>query len=268
MNTGSYITSDDILSVASAMAGDRDYKSLPKGFYYSLIQKAFEELNMDSFFQEVRVDLDFPEDLSLTLPKDCFNMLNVYIFSGDKCNIESSRKVWWKRNYYTKGGGGYIANDKGNNTNDPYYNSHTTNGATDKSLIRFNDANSVNSALFYNIQMGEIMFSSSCKSAGTKVHLHYNGTGCAIGEAPIIPTYFRSAIEDYVIEAALRFRMANDSGDIRKWQAIWNIYTKQLDKEGMDGSWFKAVMRVRNMNSSQRAELSEYLGRAGWVNGY
>lgn len=268
MNTGSYITSDDILSIAAAMVGDRDYKNLPRGFYYSLIQKAFEELSIDSYFQELRADFEFPyETLTAKLPEGCFNVKNVYIFSGDSCNIESSRKVYWKRNYYTKGQG-YIANDTGRNSKDPYYNYRNMPLSVDKSLIRYDNEQSVNSALFYNIQVGDIMFSSSCRNAGQKVHLHYNGTGCAIGDAPIIPVYFRTAIEDYVIESALRFRIANESGDVRKWQSLYGMYANRLDKEGMNGSWFKAVMRVREMNASQREELAEYLGRGGWANGY
>lgn len=267
MNTGTYITSDDILAIAAPMVGDMEFKNIPRGFYYSLIQKAFEELNLDSYFQELRTDLDFPDNLVLDLPEGCFNVKNIYVYDGDFCDIGRSRKVWWKRNYSTNGKG-YIANDKGNNHGDPYYASHGLNKNVDKTLIRYDNSMSVNSELFYNIQMGKLMFSSSCKSAGRKVHIHYNGTGCAIGDAPIIPVYFRTAMEDYVIEAALRFRMANDSGDIRKWQMLNSAYRQQLDKDGMDGSWFKAIMRVREMNSSQREELATYLGRGGWASGY
>jgi hypothetical protein len=266
MNTGSYITSDDILFKASAMAGDKDYKSLPKGFYYSLIQQAFEELNLDSFFQELRVDLPMPMDtLTLPLPEGCFNIRNIYIFNGDKCNIDSSRKVWHKRNYFTRGSG-FIANDKGNDTRDPYY-SRGGAGSSNKSLPRDNN-HGVNSALYYNIQMGDLMLSSSCRGAGTMVHIHYNGTGCAIGEAPIIPVYFRTAMEHYVIVEALLYRMANDSGDIRKWQMLYSTYEKKLDRDGYDGSWHKAIQRVKSMNTSEREELKEYLSRGGWANGF
>lgn len=267
MNTGSYITADDILFKASAMSGDKDYKDLPKGFYYHLIQQAFEELNLDSFFQELRIDLPMPTDtLTLKLPDGCFNVRNIYIFDGDECNIASSRKVWWKRNYYTKGSG-YIANDKGNNTRDPYYNKHGL-GQSNKSLIRYDNSHSVNSELYYNIQMGDLMLSSSCRGAGTKVHIHYNGTGCAIGEAPIIPVYFRTAMEHYVIVEALLYRIANNEGDVRKWQMLYSTYERKLDKEGYDGSWHKAIDRVRSMNTSQREELKEYLSRGGWASGF
>lgn len=267
MNTGNYITPEVILFNASAMAGDKDFKAMPKGFYMSLIQDAFEELNMTSFFAEQREDFDFPMDnLTIALPKGCVNVRNVYVYSGSSCSPENSRKVYYKRNYYTSGGPGYIANDKGINYRDPFLGNHTSL-ARDKSLIRYNNANNVNDVLYYNIQMGNIMFSSSCKSAGNKVHIHFNGVGGDVSEAPIIPRYFKQAIEDYVTEAALRYRMANEPSMARQWQAMQQLYEKRLNKEGMFGSWFTAVKLVRDMNTSQREELCEYLAKGAWSSG-
>lgn len=267
MNTGNYITPESILFKASAMAGDREYKILPRGFYMSLIQDAFEELNMTSFFAEQRESFDFPLDgLTLPLPQGCFDVMNVYMFTGTECNISNSRKVWWKRNYYTKGEG-YIANDKGNNNNDPFFGNHENMNNVDNSLIRYSNQTTVNNTLFYNIQMGNIMFSSSCRSAGNRVHIHYHGVGGDITEAPIIPRYFKTAIEDFVIEAALRFRMANEPSNARTWQAMQQMYYVRLDKEGMNGSWFTAIQRVRRMNTSQRDELAQYLSKGQWSSG-
>ena len=267
MNTGNYITPETILFTASAMCGDKDLKAMPRGFYMSLIQDAFEELNMTSFFAEQREDFDFPMDnLTLPLPKGCMDVMNVYVYSGAECNPHNSRKIYWKRNYFTHGGPGYIANDKGRNERDPFM-AHHTSLNNDKSLIRFDDRQNVNQALYYNIQMGNIMFSSSCKNAGNKIHIHYHGVGGDITEAPIIPRYFKQAIEDYVTEAALRFRMANEPSMARQWQGMQQLYEKRLNKEGMFGSWFNAIQMVRDMNTSQRNELSEYLGRGGWASG-
>lgn len=266
MNTGQYITPDSILFTAAAMAGDKDFKVIPRGFYLSLIQDAFRELNLDSFFSEQRKDFDFPLDnLTIPLPEDCFNVRNIYIYSGDTCTIYNSKKVWWKRNYYTTGNG-YIANDKGNN-NDPFYGSHSAMHE-DKSLIRVNNDERINDLLFYNIQMGNVMFSSSCRAAGNKVHIHYNGTGGNIVDAPIIPSMFKTAIEDFVIESALRFRMANEPSMARNWMAMQQLYSNRLNKEGMNGSWFTAIMRVKKMNTSQREELKEYLSRGAWSSAF
>ena len=94
MDTSSFISPDIILSTASAMVGDREYKSLSKGFYLSLIQEAFESLALDTFFDERRYDEDFPlETLTMSLPPGCFNLKNVYLFTGDKCIISDSRKI-------------------------------------------------------------------------------------------------------------------------------------------------------------------------------
>lgn len=267
MNTGHYITPDSVLFTAAAMAGDKDFKVIPKGFYLSLIQDAFRELTIASFFAEQRAELDFPHDsLTIQLPSDCFDIKNVYIFNGDLCTTENSRKVWWKRNYFTKGNG-FIANDKGKNNHDPFYQNHSTL-SQDKSLIRYDHREGVNDVLYYNIQMGNMMFSSSCRAAGTKIHIHYSGTGGSVLDAPIIPIIFKPAIEDFVTEAALRYRMANEPSMARNWMAMQQLYDRRLDKEGMNGSWFSAKMKAKSMNSSQRNELAEYLGRGAWSSGF
>lgn len=267
MNTGHYITPDEIIFNAAAFSGDREFKFVPKGVYMSFIRDAFRQLNMESYFMEVRKDFNFPENLTLALPEDCFNVKNIYIFNGDFCNVSMSRKVWWKMNYFTKGGKGYIANDKGNNNNDPYYENRILPDH-DKSLIRYNNADSVNSVLFYNIQMGNIMFSSSCKAAGAKVHIHYNGTGGNILEVPIIPIFFKEAIEDFVTEAIMRMRMANEPSNIRNLSMLYQTYANKLDKNGMNGSWHKAKHMALNLNSSQASEMKEYLGKGAWIRGF
>ncbi len=263
-NTGAFHRPSEILFMASAMSGDKEYKIIPRGFYMSLIQEAFRELNISSLFSEKRVDLPMPMDtLTLELPEDCFDVDNIYMFNGDQCVIANSRKVWWKRNYYTEGNG-YIANDKGINNRDPFYGSHSLSHGQDNSLIRVNQENRINNILFYNFQMGNLMLSSSCRAAGTKVHIHYRSTGGEITEAPIIPVYFKTAMEDYVIEAALRFRMANAPSEIRAWSGLQQMYERRLDKEGMNGSWHNAILRSKRMNKSQRQELAEYLSRGAW----
>jgi hypothetical protein len=271
MNTGQYHKPQEILFMASAMAGDRDYKVLPRGFYMALIQEAFRELNLSTFFSEKRFDFVFPTDtLTAALPEDCFNIENIYMFNGNTCDIENSRKVYWKRNYFTKGNG-FIANDKGmNNLNDPFLSNRilaNSTGSSDKSLIRYNDQTRVANVLYYNVQMGNLMLSSSCRGAGNKVHLHYRSTGGNVTDAPIIPVFFKTAMEDYVTEAALRFRMANEPLNARTWQALQQMYERRLDKEGMNGSWHRANMSVKRLNKSQLEELKTYLGRAAWASG-
>jgi hypothetical protein len=267
MTVESYVSINEILSIVTALVDDKDYKSLPRGFYASIVQKAIEELAIDTFFQELRQDIDFPvENLTIDLPSGCFNVKNVYMFTGDQCSYQDSHKVWYKKNYYTTGQG-YIANNKGDNKGDPFYDSaYYGNTYGDKSLIRQQGNASLERRLFYNIQMGKMMFSSSCRNAGTKVHIHYNGTGAAIGDALLIPVFARTAVEDYTMEYILRYKIAKDS-DPRRWQALYNITNSRLNKP-YEGSWAKAEYRIRSMNESQRRELCEYLSKPAFGSGF
>lgn len=248
------------------MVGDREHKSLPRSFYHVLIQQAFEKLALHTFFDEKRANIPLDGKLVHALPTDCFNVKNVYIFTGTICDITSSRIVWWKRNYFTEGVG-YIANDKGRNFRDPFYSTHETGIHNYGNQLTVRDGGiEVNNALFYNFQMGNIMLSSSCLGAGQNLHIHYNGTGCPIGEAPIIPIYLREVMEDYVITEALLARMANDKSDVRIWQTLYNTHSAKLNTP-YTGSWARAETLILSMNSSQRSQLYEYLGRGAWMTG-
>jgi len=262
MNTGHYVTPQSLIFNAAGNAGDISFDYLPKGFYMSLIRDAFRDLNMASHFSEQRQNIPFPErGLSVDLPDDCFSVKNVYIFSGTECVIEKSKKVYWKNNYYTQGFGS-IANNKWNNGNDPIFQSN--------SIITDNipeDQNIGLDLLYYNIQMNKLMLSSNCRGAGNMIHIHYSGTGSSAFDAPIIPIYFKTAIEDFITEAALRFRMANEPEKAKVFQYLHQIYSNRLDKNGVRGSWHEAIMLARSMNESQRNELNHYLSRGGWATG-
>lgn len=272
MQTGNYIKVDDVLFMAAGLAGDKSYENLPYGFYIQLINDAFEELNMDSKMLDGHADLPMPQEhLTIPLPKDCFNVLNIWLYDGDICDIGLSRKVWWKRNFYTQGNG-YLANRTGRNTNDPYYLNDTmvnarAAGVQQRSVERYYNQSNVNNVLFYNVQNGNLMLSESCRMAGMKVHIHYNSTGCEVGDAAIIPRFYKTAIEDYTIEAAMRFRMANEPSMARNWQSLQQMYAIRLDKDGFNGSWHKAVMKSKSMSSAERQDLATYMGRGAWQNG-
>lgn len=265
MNTGNFIKSNIIIFSAAQMVGDKEFKVISRGTYDALVQQAFEAFALTTYFDEQRKDIPLNGGLVYNLPDDCFNVKGIYIFTGDICNITSSRKLWWKRNYFTKGNG-YIADNKGNNLNDPFFENNSGSRQYGQQAFSRLNQGDVNNTLFYNFQQGTLMISSACIGLGSKLHIYYNGTGCPIGEAPIIPIYLRTAMEDYVTEAALRIRMASDA-DPRRWQYLQSVYDKRLNAP-YTGSWEKAQYLVKNMNSSQRADLYEYLGRGAWANGF
>lgn len=267
MNTGHYVTPESLIFNAAGFAGDTKHEYLPRGFYMALIRDAFQQLNMSSKFSEQRVSFPVPQNhLTIALPEDCFDVENVYMYSGTTCDFNVTKKVYWKRHYYTEGQG-YVANDKWDNRNDPYFENHSSRDLDTRIADNLKREAVPSTLLYYNIQMGNLMLSSSCRSAGNMVHIQYRGTGIKAMDAPIIPIYFKAAIEDYITEAALRFRMANEPEKAKVFIYLQQLYEKRLDKEGMRGSWHEAVFLAKTMNDSQRNELNDYLSRGGWGTG-
>lgn len=267
-STATYISPDIILSTVLPKVGDKEMKNYSKGLYIGIIQKAMEELALDTFFDEKRESFDFPKNnLTIEMPKGCFNIKGIYLFNGTECDITKSINVYWKRDYFTRGHG-YMAHDKGFNGNDPFYGSHSLDRriAGDSTVLSPNQMPNVNQSYFYNIQGGNIMFSSSCKAAGAKVHIHYSGTGCAIDDTPVIPVFLRTAIEEYTIVNILLMRIAEES-DPRRWQSLLQYYETRL-RDPRNGSWQEAEYRVKTLHSAQRSDLKEYLSRGAWSAGF
>lgn len=264
MNTGYYVTPESLIFNASVFAGDTKHEYIPKGVFMAWIRDAFVELNMQTHFQEQRKNVPFDsKTLTIQMPEDCFDIRNIYMFNGTECDFDVTKKVYWKRNYFTNGDG-YVANDKWANGQDPIFTSHSSVHLKDKDTDMLQGPNGI---LFYNLQLGNIMFSSNCRSAGTMVHIHYSGTGSEAMDAPIIPIFYKNAIEDYIIEAGLRMRMAMDPMNAKSFAYMQQLYEKRLDKEGVRGSWHSAKILSRTMSTSQRNDLNNWLSRGAWGKG-
>lgn len=270
MNTSkhNFVTVNGILADVLKLIDDERFELNTKGFYESQIQQALEGLSFDTFFDERRESFEFPVgNLTLEMPKGAFNIRNIYLFNGTECDITRSVKCWWKRDYYTQGNG-YFADNKGDNTPDPFIETTAPNRYATAYPGTPGMRTSVENHYFYNIQNGMIMFSSACRPF-QKVHIVYNGTGCEIGDIPIIPLFLREAVKDYVTEVGLRVKMAKDP---RTWTTLWQIYDRNLNRDQQhglgQGSWYRAEQRVKNMGTAERNDLFEYLGRSQWSSGF
>lgn len=259
-----FVTVNEILSDVLKLVDDERYETNSKGYYVSLIQQALEELSFDTFFDERTANFDFPTDsLCLEMPIGSFNIKHIYLFSGSECDIINSQKVWWKKNYFTRGNG-YFADNKGNNNNDPFFPSDG-HGKRINSIYSKNVRESVENHYYYNIQNGLIMFSSKCR-VFPKVHVMFNGTGCDLGEIPIIPLFLREAVKLFVVEYTFAIKSAKPDG--KQWISLWQLYSQKLNREGIgEGTWYRAIDRVRSMSNSERDDLFEYLNRNAWQQG-
>lgn len=262
MNSNTFLKPDLLLADILKLVDDERYEWNTKGYYISQIQQCLEELSFDTFFDKRSISFEFPkESLGLAMPEGVFNLRQINIYNGDECNFNNSQIVWPKRNYYTKGSG-YIARNTGSNNNDPFYSPSSFPRRDPRMDVATETA--LNNHYFYNVQNGIIMFSSFCSSF-ERVLITFNGTGCPIGDIPIVPIFFRQVVKDYVCEVSLRERIAKDTV---KWKPIWQIYHQKLNKEEdygpYKGSWYSAQQRVKDMDSAEFEAYKEFLSRGQW----
>lgn len=249
MNHNDYVSVNHIIAEVSHSVGDSDFRNgCSKGWYVSRVQDALQELAFDTFYQILTADFEFPSDkLAMDLPKNCFNIREVYLWNGSCCSPQSSVVVWWKRLANNRGKGeGYTAKIK----------KPSETSGTDPFLPNSYDTDYTigNGPLYwYNIQDGLMMFSSTC-SAWSNVRIVYNGMGGEIGDEPLVPRFFERAINDYVTE---RFYNYMKSQDVRKYRPLWQDAKQVLDS--YTGNWYKSKRRISTMDRAQKEALNEYI---------
>lgn len=247
MQANDFVSMRHIMAEVTKTVNDEDFRSgFSPGWYTSRIQDALQELAFDTFFQILTRDFDFPSDsLTLEMPKDCFNIREIYLYNGDCCSPQTSVKVYWKRQYNNNGKGeGYTASVKLNgqgNSFDPFMPSFHNGG------MQFSTSN-----LYYaNVQNGMIMFGSNVGVSFNKVRLVYNGMGGEIGDEPIIPRFFERAVNDYV---KMKFYDAMKSRDSRTFRVLWADAKQDLSE-----SWYKAEKRIKTISTWEFDNLNEYI---------
>lgn len=242
MNSADFISIDSVVSEVASIVDDMDFsKGLSKGWYISRGRDFLDEISFDTFYDEQTKDITInKETMNLKLPENCFNVRQMYLHNGN-CNITSSPKVYWKRNFNNKNSGtGHTADIKEgySNIGDPFLPS-----AQGMSRGYHN--------LYYaNMQNGILMLSSSCSSYD-KIRIIYNATFGSITDIPIIPRFFKRAAVDYIEERVYSVLKARNP---RLYRAIWSdVFTKR------EQSMQKARMRASSMSTFEKESLNEYI---------
>ena len=252
MNTNDFVSLDIILADVLQMCGDESTRINPKGWYVSQVQKALEELSIDTFWNERTVDVPLDKVLLQTdIPENMFNPREIYLWSGDCCSPETSVTVHYKRHHNNKpgvGGTRHTAHRKDNGVYDPFF-----------SPFRDTPGHAPVSGLFYaNIQNGVMMFSSN-SAQYDMVRFVGNAYGGNIGDAPIIPRFLREAAVDWVVEKYLRARYNRDV----QYRVRWMDADSKLNRPYV-GTWAKAKKRVKSMDTWELTSMKEYFGRMNY----
>lgn len=267
LSPSNFVSMGDILADVLKVVRDSDFKTNSRGWYVSQTQQALEELSFDTYFDEQTAILDVPENLRIDMPKGAFNLKEVYLFNGDKCTIQGRVNVYFKRDFINScSGNGYVARDNWRNETDPF---HIQRGG-----LNFSNANTYgrgsssstgdarSERLYYmGIQNGMIMLSENSRSF-QKLYLVYSGIMTDIGEAPVVPQFFRQAVKEWVLIRALQEKMTETiaTKEYAHWANLHARYEANLNHP-YDGSWVKAERRAKKLNSKERTDIKEYLTR-------
>jgi hypothetical protein len=244
LSSNSFISHNLIVSEIAVKSGDKEFKHDSEGYYTSLVQEALQELSFDTFFLEKEKVYDITEGcLKLELPSGAFNVKQIFGYSGSDCNPDTRRNIYYKRNFKNN-----ISRDNWDNE-DPFYKSRR-------------NSNPPGNLYYCGITNGVIHLSSNC-SLFQKVVVRFNGLIADIGDIPVIPIYFRQAVVDWAVSEAISVRIANNphmTKEIGIWQAIMNRYENRL-RMPYDGSWDKAMDRVKRMDSKAKEDFTEYIAK-------
>ena len=253
MNANDFVSHNHIIaSVAKTVDDEKFRKGFSVGWYISQIQDALQELAFDTFYQEVTVDFDIPKNFRLEIPKNVFNIRELYIYNGDGCcSPNNSQIVHWKNLFDNKGKSGYTARVKDSGgAGDTHNQSPFVANNYD-----FGYSSYENRVKYYaNIQNGTLMLSSSC-GGFSKIRMICNGMGVEVGGIPSIPRFFEQAIKDWVLEKFYAAMMARER---RIYRPLY-LDAKDARENLRTGSWKTAIQRISSMNSWQKEDLNEYI---------
>lgn len=256
----SFVSVNEILADVLKITNDAGFKVNSRGWYISQIRQALQELSFDTFFDERNEELLIPNDLRVEMPKGAFNLKQIFLFNGTKCNVgNNTPNVWYKQNYWT-GGNGYLARDKWDNNGDPFYRTRSGNPQARNEVRLGSDSQ----LYYFGIQNGLIMLSESCRKY-EKIMIFYNGIGGEIDNTPVVPQFFRQAVKDYVSSYGLEASIAQemDPTKMNKLTYLKNGVDARLHKE-YDGSWAKAEQRAKHTDKKVRQDMKEYLARMNY----
>lgn len=267
LSPSNFVSIGDILADVLKVTRDSDFKTSSKGWYTSQIQQALEELSFDTYFDEQTAILPVSDNLRVEMPKGAFNLKQVYLFNGDKCTIQGRVNVYFKKNFINScTGNGYVARDNWKNEEDPF---HTQRGglkffnnvAYGRSSSYTNSENRSERLYYCGIQNGLIMLSENCRKFDN-LFLVYSGIMTDIGEAPVVPQFFRQAVKAWVLVSALQEKMTETiaTKEYSHWANLQARYERDINDQS-NGVWVNAERRAKRLNSKERVDIKEYLTR-------
>lgn len=260
MSLGGSLTSfEEVLARVTSVCGDEETTERSEGWYIGAVRDALKELAIDTKFDERVFTAAIPASLTVLLPRDQVDIINVYLYDGVVCNTATAPNVYTHINFVRHNQGEFSEN-KGYNTPDPII-ENSMPWADEMDLF------------YYGIQGNRLMLSNSCGRYGN-VYVEYAGLGSTPGKRPCVPTELKDAVIDWVAVEALRIRtsrpiaVTQDEAWGRWMQLLGRAEERKSGKVNppYDGSWHKARKRVQEIDQKLRRDVAKYLTDDGALN--
>jgi hypothetical protein len=248
---------DEIKSEIIVNVNDENERLLSPGFYTRQVKKALEELSFDTYFNVVYIDLPLPTTLTMPIPKNMWNINDIFIWKHgsvdceqstcDDCSIPGMERIFYKRHFISKGKGyGYTARNHENGSD-----------------LYIRNAGQATNLKWYNVVQGVIMYSETC-SPYDRVRIVANGLMAGdINASKIVPLFVRDAVTLWATERAAFALKGRDP----KYRVIWmdartELYTPSSRQSG--NVWDSAQYRLKHRDQKERDDWNSYLSRMNY----
>lgn len=236
--------SDIILDASQALRDDDCRKAGGKPFYMAQAYRAVRKMGFDTLFDTRRTDIDIT-GLVLDLPAGCIGLVDLFLFSGDACDMAHARHVRIKPNMYNRGGSGFLSRNMWRNEDILQWNAGWS-CAPPRHLY------------FAGTDDKKIYLSASCLQY-EKLHVVYSGLGVdEMGKSFNVPEWMAEAVTHFIqLKVAERLLQGNMQF-YRDWISRMN---SELNVNNTSGSWHQARTYFGRMDKKTRADMIQYMTR-------
>jgi len=239
INPVNFLSINEVLSDVLVILNDESQKLLTPGFYRAKVKDGLDELGFDVSFLPVTNDYEIPDNLMVDVPKGCFNLRQIHIYSGTPDAVGYVENVYWKKGLHTRGAGaGYTADVHHWNVTDPFI------------RVNINEY----SMFYFSVQNGIIHLSEACSNYDF-TRLTYDGIpSMNLDEVKMVPPEVKKALIMWTTEKCAGSLKLKDN----RYRIIQSDAAGQLDEFGLSGAWHEAKMRLRRLDKKQMKDIIEY----------
>ena len=214
LNPQDYISIQEILADVLVALNDEDQHLLTPGFYNATVKLGLDSMGYDIPFLEVPpFDVEMPDDLMIPMPKGCYNLRSITIYTGTPDDVGYVENVYWRKNARNRGKGtGFTARVNAYNISDPFI------------RVYVNEY----SLYYFTVQNGVIHLSDACQYYDY-VRLVYNGIPSKnLDSVKMIPPQLQEALVLYTVERCAGFLKLKDNKNLshlKNWIPM-NLHSK------------------------------------------